>query len=98
MTVNIQVIYCKVLIFCLNMAILKANIPEMTAFYIKWAYLNYNDNKKIYYCDVFVVGQVTPMLILPEDIRNYVPLANEAKIVRHKYDVVSREFLDQVEC
>ena len=30
----------------------KANMPEMTAFYINQTYLSHKDNKKIYYCDV----------------------------------------------
>lgn len=37
------------------------------------------------------------MLNPPEDIKNYVPQANEAKIVRPKYDVVTGEFLGLVE-
>ena len=43
--------------------------------------------KKIYYCDVFIIGQVTPMLNPPEDLKNYKPKENAAKIVRPKYDV-----------
>ena len=74
----------------------KANMPEMTAFYINQAYLSYKDNKKIYYCDVFILGQVTPMLNPPEDLKN-VPKENEAKIVRPEYDVVSGQFMGLVE-
>ena len=75
----------------------KANMPEMTAFYINQASHSYKDNKKIYYCDVFIVGQVTPILNPLEDLKNYIPKANEAKIVRPKYDVVSGQFLVLVE-
>ena len=75
----------------------KANMPEMTAFYINQAYLSHKDNKKIYYCDVFILGQVTLMLTPPEDLKDYVPKDNEAKIVRPKYDVVSGQFLELVE-
>ena len=33
----------------------KANMPEMTLFYVNQAYLSSKDNKKIY-CDVFIIG------------------------------------------
>ena len=75
----------------------KANMPEMTAFYVNQAYLSYKDNKKIYYCDVCIIDQVTPMLNPPEDLKNYIPKENEAKIVRPKYDVASGQFLGLVE-
>ena len=75
----------------------KAKMPEMTALYVNQTYLSYKDNKKIYYCGVFIVGQVTLMLNPPEDLKNYIPKENEAKIVRPKYDVVSGQFLGLVE-
>ena len=37
------------------------------------------------------------MLNPPEDLKDYVPKDNEAKIVRPKYDVVSGQFLELVE-
>ena len=80
-----------------NFSVEKANMPEMRAFYVNQAYLSYKDNKKIYYCDVFIIGQVTPMLNPPEDLKNYIPKENEAKIVRPKYDVASGQFLGLVE-
>ena len=39
----------------------KADLPEMTIFYINQAYLSYNDNKKIYYTDVYIIGQVVAL-------------------------------------
>ena len=72
-------------------------MPEKTAFYINQAYLSQKDNKKIYYCDVFILGRVTPTLNPPEDLKDYVPKDNEVKIVRPKYDVVSGQFLGLVE-
>ena len=74
----------------------KANMPEMTAFYINQSYLSYKDNKEVYYCDVFIIGQVTPMLNPPEDLKNYVPKENEAKIMRPKHNVTSGQFLGLV--
>ena len=75
----------------------KANLLEMTAFYINQIYLSYKDNKKIYYCYAFILDQVTPMLNPPEDLKNYVPKENKAKTVRHKYDGTSGQFLGLVE-
>ena len=70
----------------------RAKMPEMTAFYVNQAHLSYKDNKKIYYCDAFIIGQVTPMLNPPEDLKNYIPKENEGKIGRPKYGVASGQF------
>ena len=70
----------------------RAKMPEMTAFYVNQAQLSYKDNKKIYYCDAFIIDQVTPMLNPPEDLKNYIPKENEEKIVRPKYGVASGQF------
>ena len=80
-----------------NFSVEKANMPEMTAFYVNQVYLSYKDNKNIYYCDIFIIGQVTPMLNPPEDLKNCIPKENKAKIVRPKYDVASGQFLGLVE-
>ena len=74
-----------------------ANTSEMTALFVNQDYLSYKDKKIMYYCDVFIIGQVTPMLNPPEDLKNYIPKENEAKIVRPKYDVASGQFLGLVE-
>ena len=39
----------------------KPNLPENTIFYINQGYLSYKDNKKVYYNDVFITGQITPL-------------------------------------
>ena len=80
-----------------DFSIEKVNLPEITAFYINQAYVSYKDNEKTYYCDVFILGPVTPMLNPPEDLKNYIPKENEATIVRPKYDVVSGQFFGLVE-
>ena len=46
-------------------------MTEMTIFYVNQAYQSYKDNKKVYYCDFFILGQVTPCLNPPEDLKNY---------------------------
>ena len=68
----------------------KSNVPELAILYIKQAYLNNKYGKKIYYYNLFVVGQATPMLNPSEDLENYVPEEDEVKILRPKYEV----FLD----
>ena len=76
-----------------DFSIEKANLPEMSILYINQAYQSYKDNKKVYYYDYFIVGQVTPCLNPPEDLKIYECQPNEAKIYRPKYDTVSGEFL-----
>ena len=75
----------------------KTNVPELAISYIKQAYFNNKYGKKIYYYDLPVVGQETPMLNPPKDLENYVPEEDEAKMLRPKYDVISGEFLGLVE-
>ena len=53
-----------------DFSIEKANLPEMSILYINQAYQPYMDNKTVYYCDYFIVGQVTPCLNPPEDLKN----------------------------
>ena len=55
----------------------KANMPEMTALYVNQAYLSYKDNKKIYYYEFFIIGQVTLRLDPPEDLKNYIHTKRE---------------------
>ena len=76
----------------------KANFPEMTIFYINQSYLSYKDNKKTYYVDTFILGQVTPLLNQPENLDEYTSQENEAKIIRAKYDTVTGQFLGLENC
>ena len=72
-----------------NFSMEKANMPEMTTFYLNQAYQSYKDNKRICYWDLLIFGQVTPFLNPPEDLSNFEVKDDEAKIVRPKYDTVS---------
>ena len=65
----------------------------MTTFYINQGYLSYKDNKKIYYCDTYIIEQVVPLLNPPENLESYVLHSDEAKIIKPKYDHVRGEFL-----
>ena len=71
----------------------KPNLPENTIFYINQGYLSYKDNKKVYYNDVFIIGQITPLQNQPENIDEYVPEENEVKIWRPKNDAKTGIFL-----
>ena len=46
----------------------KSNVPKLAILYINQAYFNNKYGKKIYYYDLLVVGQATPMLNPPEDL------------------------------
>ena len=76
----------------------KANFPEMTIFYVNQSYLSYKDNKKTYYVDTFILGQVTPLLNQSENLDEYTSQENEAKIIRAKYDTVTGQFLGLENC
>ena len=71
----------------------KANLPENTIFYVNQGYLSYKDNKKVYYTDIFIIGQVTQLLNLPENLEDYELKPNEVKIIRSKYHTVTGQFL-----
>ena len=76
----------------------KTNLPENTIFYINQGYLSYKDNKKFYYNDVFIIGQITPLLNQPQNIEEYVPKQVELKILRPKYDAKTGTFLSIEYC
>ena len=68
-------------------------MPENTIIYINQAYQSYKDNKKVYYEDYYLLGQVNQCLNPPEDLKNYECHLNEAEFYRPKYDTVTDEFL-----
>ena len=72
-------------------------MPEMTIFYVNQAYQTYKCNKKVYYCDFYISGQITPCLNTPEDQKSYEFKPNEGKIFTPEYDTVFHEFLGLVE-
>ena len=62
----------------------KVKLPEMTIFYVNQGYLSYKDNKNIYYVDSFILDQVTSLLKQPDNLDEYKPQENKAKIIREK--------------
>ena len=81
-----------------DFSIEKAHLPEMTIFCVNQGYLSYKDNKKIYYVDTYIVGQIVPLLNQPESLDEYTPLENEVKICHAKYDTVTGQFLGLENC
>ena len=71
----------------------KTNLPENTLLYLNQGYLSYKENKKIYYTNIFIIGQITPLLNQPENLEEYKPQENKVKILRSKYDNVAGQFL-----
>ena len=50
----------------------KENYPENSKIYLNQGYLTVKDNKKIYYEDFYILGQVNECINPPEDIQNYI--------------------------
>ena len=71
----------------------KVNFPENALFYLNQSYLTVKKNKKIYYCDFFIVGQIVEASNPPEDMSTYVLKESEVKMVRPKYNPETGEFL-----
>ena len=71
----------------------KVNMPENTLFYENQGYQSYNDNKKVYYNDIFIIAQIMLLAHQPKDIESYDVNDEEVKILRSWYDPVSGEFL-----
>ena len=67
-------------------------------FYVNQGYLSYKDNKKIYYTDIFIAGQIVPLLNQPEKLDEYELKENEVKILRAKYDTTTAQFLGLENC
>ena len=81
-----------------DFAIEKANLPENTIFYINKGYLSYKDSKKIYYSDIFIIGQIILLLHQPKNIDDYVLKENEVEILRPRYYLSTGEFLGLENC
>ena len=71
----------------------KANLPKMTILYLDQAYLSCKDNKKIYYTDMYIIGQVVPLLNPPEDLKYYQLKSDEVKLIKPNYNPVSGQLL-----
>ena len=68
------------------------NHPVNTLFYINQAYLTVKNNKKIFYCDDFILGQIIESSNPPENILSYTLKENEVPMIRPKYDRSTGQF------
>ena len=57
------------------------------------AYLTVKKNKRILYCDYFVLGQIVEASTPPQDMSTYTLKENELKVVRPKYNAETWKFL-----
>lgn len=73
-------------------------LRKQTCLKIPLFYLSYKGNNKIYYEDIFIVGQIVPLLKQPEKLDEYQPKENEVKIICAIYDTVSGPFLGLENC
>ena len=71
----------------------KENYPENSIIYLNQGYLTIKDNKKIYYADYYILGQINVCINPPEDIQNYVCKEREVQMYRPGYDPVLGQFL-----
>ena len=71
----------------------KENFPEKSIFYLNQGYQSVKYNKKIYYADMFLTGQVNECLSPPEDLHSYECGDSEVKMYGPKYDKMMGAFL-----
>ena len=75
------------------------NLPENTIFYINHGYsCPVKDGKRAYYSDIFILGQITPLLDQPKNTDEYLPKENEVKILRPKHNISTGDFLGLEYC
>ena len=70
----------------------KENMPENSIIYMNQGYQSWKDNKKIYYANYFLIGQVNESLNPPENLETYEFKDREVKMFRPRYDNVTGHF------
>ena len=75
----------------------KENFPENSISYLNQGYLTLKDNRKLYYADCYIIGQINECIFPPEDLENYVCQDREVKLYRPRYDPVTGNFLGMYE-
>ena len=68
------------------------NMPENSIIYLNHGYQSSKDNKKVYYADYFLVGQVNECLNPPENLETYEFKDREVKMFCPRYDNVTGHF------
>ena len=65
----------------------KVNDPENSILYLIRRYLMLQKNKKMFYADYFLIGQMIEVSNPPENIDTYICKEREVKLVRPKYNM-----------
>ena len=68
-------------------------MPENPTIYVNQGYQLFKDNKKIYYGDYFLIGQVKECINPPPHLQNYKDQDKELIMYRPRYDTVTDTFL-----
>ena len=70
----------------------KVNFPKNTLIYLNQSYLTVKENKKIFYCDYFITGQLSESSNPPQDVSSHTLKENEVEMVTSRYDLDMSEF------
>ena len=70
----------------------KKNMPENSIICLNQGYQSWKDNKKVFYADYFLNGQVNECLNPPENLEIYEFKDREVKMFRPRYDTVTGHF------
>ena len=83
---------------CNKFSLVKANIPEMTLFYLNNASLYASKNDDTYfYAENYIIAQIIPLANSPTDLSTYELKPDEVKILKTQYNVSTGQFLELIE-
>ena len=71
----------------------KLNFPENSLIYFNQAYLTVKKNKKIFYCNFSLLGQIVEALNLLQNVSSYTLREDELKMVKLRYNAETGKFL-----
>ena len=64
-------------------------MPENSIIYLNQGNQSWKDNKKVYYANYFLIGQVNECLNPPENLETYEFKDRQVKMFRPRYDTVA---------
>ena len=83
---------------CNKFSLVKANIPEMTLFYLNNASLYASKSDYTYfYAENYIIAQIIPLANSPTDLSTYELKPDEVKILKTQYNVSTGQFLELIE-
>lgn len=83
---------------CNKFSFVKANIPEITLFYLNNASLYASKNDDTYfYAENYIIAQIIPLANSPTDLSTYELKPDEVKILKTQYNVSTGQFLELIE-